>query len=46
RSEFRQFTLPETAETGEWFAELLVTEKNNQTEIGSMTFQVQEFTTR
>ncbi|HEA3278629.1 TPA: alpha-2-macroglobulin [Pasteurella multocida] len=37
------FTLPETAETGEWFAELLVTEKNNQTEIGSMTFQVQEF---
>ncbi|MGC6377586.1 alpha-2-macroglobulin [Bisgaard Taxon 45] len=38
------FALPDTAETGEWFAELLVTEKNNQTTaIGSMTFQVQEF---
>lgn len=37
------FTLPENAETGEWFAQLLVGEKTNQKEVGSMTFQVQEF---
>ncbi|SPY33081.1 alpha-2-macroglobulin [Pasteurella canis] len=37
------FTLPEVAETGEWFAQLLIGEHNKQKEIGSMTFQVQEF---
>ncbi|MFD1805796.1 alpha-2-macroglobulin [Pasteurella oralis] len=37
------FELPDVAETGEWFAQLLIGEQHKQKEIGSMTFQVQEF---
>ena len=37
------YHLPENAETGEWLLNLYTTAQNYQTEIGSMTFQVQEF---
>ncbi len=37
------YHLPENAESGEWMANLYIVSQDQQTEIGSMTFQVQEF---
>lgn len=37
------YHLPENAESGEWMATLYIISQDQQTEIGSMTFQVQEF---
>ncbi|WP_424410443.1 alpha-2-macroglobulin [Pasteurella sp. PK-2025] len=37
------FTLPDNAETGEWYAEVFIGEEQNDIQIGSSTFQVQEF---
>ncbi|HBO39385.1 MAG TPA: hypothetical protein DD638_12065, partial [Pasteurellaceae bacterium] len=38
------YTLPENAESGEWMVQLYISKQDKkQTEIGSMTFQVQEF---